>query len=34
VWTERSGRVLLAVPKRIRADKEDGDEVTVSLAPR
>ena len=34
VWTERTGRVLLAVPKRIRGEKEAGHEVVVSLAPR
>ncbi len=34
VWTERAGRVLLPVPKRIRGDKADGDVVMVSLAPR
>lgn len=34
VWTERSGRVLLPVPKRVRGGKEDGHEVVVSLAPR
>jgi hypothetical protein len=32
VWTERSGRVLLAVPRRIRGEKEDGESVTVALA--
>jgi len=31
VWTERSGRVLLAVPKAARADKGDGDTVAVAL---
>ncbi|MEQ1568668.1 MAG: DUF1905 domain-containing protein [Myxococcota bacterium] len=29
VWRERSGRVLLPVPKRIRGGKEAGDEVEV-----
>jgi len=31
VWTERSGRVLLPVPKHIRGGKEDGDKIEVSL---
>ncbi len=31
VWTEKSGRVLLPVPKRIRLDKGDGDLVRVRL---
>lgn len=34
VWTERSGRVLLAIPKQVRRAKQHGDEVEVSLAPR
>lgn len=31
VWRERSGRTLLAVPKRIRRGKDDGDVVEVQL---
>ncbi|MCB0718975.1 MAG: DUF1905 domain-containing protein [Bacteroidetes bacterium] len=31
VWRGKDGRTLLAVPKRIRGDKEDGDTVTVQL---
>lgn len=31
VWRERSGRTLLAVPKRIRGAKDDADTVLVSL---
>lgn len=31
VWRERSGRTLLAVPKRIRGSKEDGDTVAVRI---
>jgi hypothetical protein len=31
VWRGKDGRTLLAVPKRIRADKEDGDTVSVKL---
>jgi hypothetical protein len=31
VWREKSGRTLLAVPKKIRADKDDGDAVHVEL---
>ncbi len=34
VWTERTGRVLLAVPKRIRGAKGHGDRVSVSISPR
>lgn len=34
VWTERSGRVLLPVPRHVRGDKGDGDEVTVTIRPR
>ncbi len=34
VWTERGGRVLLAIPKRRRAGKEAGAAVTVTLRPR
>jgi hypothetical protein len=31
VWRESAGRTLLAVPKRIRGAKEDGDTVVVSI---
>jgi hypothetical protein len=31
VWREKTGRTLLAVPKKIRGDKEDGDSVSVEL---
>jgi hypothetical protein len=31
VWKEKSGRTLLAVPKRVRGDKGDGDIVRVKL---
>jgi hypothetical protein len=31
VWREKSGRTLLPVPKAIRAGKEDGDSVRVTL---
>jgi hypothetical protein len=31
VWKEKSGRTLLAVPKRVRRDKGDGDTVRVKL---
>jgi len=31
VWWDRSGRWLLAVPKRIRRGKDDGDVVVVDL---
>lgn len=31
VWRERSGRTLLAVPKRVRQGKEHGDTVQVRL---
>lgn len=31
VWRERSGRVLLAIPKAARGAKGDGDEVEVQL---
>lgn len=32
VWRERSGRVLLPVPRAVRRGKGDGDEVQVRLA--
>jgi hypothetical protein len=32
VWREKSGRTLLAVPKRVRGQKKDGDVVTVRIA--
>lgn len=31
VWREKSGRTLLAVPKRVRGTKTDGDTVAVEL---
>ena len=31
VWREKSGRVLLAVPKKVRGAKDEGDEVDVRL---
>ncbi len=31
VWTEKSGRILLPVPKKIRGGKGDGDTVQVEL---
>ncbi|MCA9739864.1 MAG: DUF1905 domain-containing protein [Gemmatimonadota bacterium] len=31
VWREKSGRVLLPVPKGIRGSKDDGDVVAVVL---
>jgi hypothetical protein len=31
VWTEKAGRVLLPVPKKIRGNKGDGDTVTVTI---
>jgi hypothetical protein len=31
VWRERSGRVLLPVPKAVRGTKRDGDRVRVAL---
>jgi hypothetical protein len=31
VWRERSGRTLLPVPKDVRAGKEQGDVVQVTL---
>ena len=31
VWREKSGRVLLAVPKKVRGSKDDGDAVRVQL---
>ena len=32
VWREKSGRTLLAVPKRARGTKGEGDCVTVRLS--
>jgi Domain of unknown function (DUF1905) len=32
VWREKSGRTLLAVPKRARGAKGDGDSVNVRLS--
>jgi hypothetical protein len=31
VWREKTGRTLLAVPKKIRGDKDHGDSVDVTL---
>ena len=31
VWRGKDGKTLLAVPKKIRGDKEDGDAVTVMI---
>ena len=31
VWREKSGRTLLAVPKKIRGSKDHSDTVTVQL---
>lgn len=31
VWREKSGRTLLAIPKRVRGEKDHGDVVDVSL---
>lgn len=31
VWRGKDGKTLLAVPKRIRGDKGDGDSVAVSI---
>ena len=31
VWREKSGRTLLAVPKKIRGTKDDGDIVHVRI---
>ena len=31
VWREKSGRTLLAVPKRVRGEKDHGDVVSVRL---
>jgi hypothetical protein len=31
VWKEKSGRTLLAVPKKVRGNKGDGDTVRVKL---
>lgn len=33
-WDTKSGKTLLAVPKKVRGGKGDGDIVHVSLAPR
>ena len=32
VWREKSGRTILAVPKHVRGDKDDGDVVDVILS--
>ena len=31
VWRGKDGRVLLAVPKKVRGTKGDGDKVTVTI---
>ena len=31
VWREKSGRTLLAVPRRVRGEKDDGDRIDVQL---
>ncbi len=31
VWRDKSGTTLLPVPKKIRGEKEDGDEVLVEI---
>ena len=31
VWREKTGRTLLAVPKKVRGAKDDGDRVNVRL---
>ena len=32
VWREKSGRTMLAVPKKVRGGKDDGDVVHVRIA--
>jgi hypothetical protein len=32
VWRGKNGETLLAVPKRVRGSKGDGDEVRVAIA--
>jgi hypothetical protein len=32
VWRGKDGRTLLAIPKRVRGDKGDGDRVRVRIA--
>jgi len=32
MWREKSGRTLLPVPKRVRAEKGHGDRVRVRIA--
>ncbi len=34
VWRDKTHGTLLAVPKKLRGDKEAGDVVTVTIAPR
>lgn len=34
VWRDQATRTLLAVPKRLRGGKDDGDEVEVTLVMR
>jgi hypothetical protein len=33
VWRAKDGRSLLAVPKKVRGKKDDGDTVVVELVP-
>jgi len=33
VWRAKDGRSLLAIPKKVRGNKGDGDTVVVELAP-
>jgi hypothetical protein len=33
VWRAKDGRSLLAVPKKVRGNKDDGDIVVVELVP-
>jgi hypothetical protein len=32
VWRDKTGRTLLAVPKKVRGEKGDGDPVSVELS--
>lgn len=32
IWRAKDGRSLLAVPKRVRGDKDDGDSVMIELS--
>jgi len=33
VWRDKTHGTLLPIPKKVRGDKGDGDEVTISLSP-